>query len=488
MATNISAHRLDPFPSPKRTPRVTSASSAEQNEIDGEGDSDNDDNDDGSASDDGSLSDGSESGYIVLADPPPELHEPEDLGLSVSDGEGVGMLPGDDENSALVHYLGMKHFVDAESDHVFGSRSEDDSDTDAGSSPGRQGEQDEHSNDSSIEREEEQAILCELKDPRAENDDEVHDGCDSSSFSDSKELSDCDVYDLFESTTPCRRLTDTSDVREVGSDDDMMWALLFTSSEEQEDEPDVFLEVQPENYSSQLSGDSTDEDENIPKGVKRASKTRALEVLSSSNLSTRPPVLGSWYISNSNKNFGIIDGLTTSTLCPVAQKAGSGNSSNSCKVGNSSNSLGCDPKNGSACHRIYESGLHSDSDRSDLEFDEFIKTEELSDDSQPADESSTFIYQNTAVKNVPLSAFRYKSSPYPANDSGVFYHNRRVRRRLMTAREVTTPSRPLRKRPKKFRPTYKRDKEVDLPITESKPKDLIEELIEVGAISPLFEF
>lgn len=126
-----------------------------------------------------------------------------------------------------------------------------------------------------------------------------------------------------------RRRSVSVKLAEEGSDDDeYLWSYFFTSDEgESSDDEKGHVDqeitiglsgLNDEIYTHELtdySGESTDEDESIPRNVSKTPSSKPTEILSSSNTVTRPPVLGSWVMSN-ERPYGIIDGRTTRTLSP----------------------------------------------------------------------------------------------------------------------------------------------------------------------------
>lgn len=141
---------------------------------------------------------------------------------------------------------------------------------------------------------------------------------------------------------------------------------------------DEFLEYEYD------SGDSTDEDLNLPKSTSKSklgSKV-AKEVLSSKTSDHRPPVLGTW-AAVSNKPFGIIDGLSTRSLITKP----------------------FDPKQRPRTTFPIIS-THSDADDA-MGLDELLNVSELDD----ADENDIRIWRDFSnhKRQVPLGAFRNKS-------------------------------------------------------------------------------
>lgn len=407
----------------------------------------------------------------------------EDIGLTVSDTDSEPNYRIDDENPTLMSFL----------------KSDDDSSDGHGYS-----DLADHSDDSSIEREEEQHIQDDLDEDTSDelsrirgplrlgtsDDTESNQAGDETGANEfdgamDHEDEDTDENDFFDDffdpvTTPRaqRMYSATESVTKASEDDSYLWQYFFSSGDEDDDQEendydedneqtsDSPPEQNSQEGSSQAnkqehSGDSTDEEAALPKSTRRAQSNRATEVLGVNTYSTRPPVLGEWDIDNSQGIVGIIDGLTTRTLSPP----------------------GPGPTSVSSDRRIFDQNLHSDSDMSDLALDEFIKTDELSDDDGCADTSATIstpnMYRSRFNKNVPLSAFRNRTSPYPMPG----FDGRRNRRRSFGREVVISPVRPPPRRMKKLKNSLRHRNDLDNLAT----KDLIEELVDIGAISPLFE-
>lgn len=190
------------------------------------------------------------------------------------------------------------------------------------------------------------------------------------------------------------------------------------------------------------SGDSTDEDTTLPPRTQKKCNT-ATEILSSSNIASRPPMLGSWVMTK-ERPFGIIDGLTTRSLS--GQKSPPTNKSNGIR---------------------YSTAIESDdcsdiSDLNDIVLDEFIYTSDL-DEEAPKDVSAEAQPYSTS-SNVPLSAFRNRglvTNPlYQQRFTGTPIPSRR---RPSHSREaIITPVRGLKKiKKKQFRKDLLMHKDYD---------------------------
>lgn len=145
------------------------------------------------------------------------------------------------------------------------------------------------------------------------------------------------------------------------------------------------------------SGDSTDEEVNLPPSSgKRQGFERAKEVLSSKTADYRPPVLGTW-VALHCKPFGVIDGLSTRMLHPhpnvLNNQQKSGNSGILEKL-NASNNIN-DPV---------------------LGLEEILNVNELDND----DENDVRIWRdfNDRKATIPLGAFRNRSTV-----NNTFMHN-----------------------------------------------------------------
>ncbi|AOW06013.1 YALIA101S03e17106g1_1 [Yarrowia lipolytica] len=195
------------------------------------------------------------------------------------------------------------------------------------------------------------------------------------------------------------------------------------------------------------SGDSTDEDTTLPPRTQKKCNT-ATEILSSSNIASRPPMLGSWVMTK-ERPFGIIDGLTTRSL--------SGQKSPPTTNGKSNSNGGI----------RYSTAIESDdcsdiSDLNDIVLDEFIYTSDL-DEEAPKDVCQEAQPYSTS-SNVPLSAFRNRgliSNPlYQQRFTGTPIPSRR---RPSHSREaIITPVRGLKKiKKKQFRKDLLMHKDYD---------------------------
>ncbi|KAG5366313.1 Protein IFH1 [Yarrowia sp. B02] len=192
------------------------------------------------------------------------------------------------------------------------------------------------------------------------------------------------------------------------------------------------------------SGDSTDEDTSLPPRTQKKCNT-ATEILSSSNIASRPPMLGSWVMTK-ERPFGIIDGLTTRSLSGQKSPPATNGKSNGFK---------------------YSTAIESDdcsdiSDLNDIVLDEFIYTSDL-DEEAPKDVSAESQPYSTS-SNVPLSAFRNRglvSNPlYQQRFTGTPIPSRR---RPSHSREaIITPVRGLKKiKKKQFRKDLLMHKDYD---------------------------
>lgn len=118
-------------------------------------------------------------------------------------------------------------------------------------------------------------------------------------------------------TSNNRKQSTTNDLSD--DDDSYLWSYFFTSDEgssSSEDDEDSRQGMQnAAGQDEDFSGESTDEDESVPHNANCTPASKPTEILSSSNTVTRPPVLGSW-VTNTERPYGIIDGLTTRTLSP----------------------------------------------------------------------------------------------------------------------------------------------------------------------------
>lgn len=316
--------------------------------------------------------------------------------------------------------------------------------------------------------------------------------------------------DLFDGLGPLQRQKKQKpansfyDEHDSEGDDSYLWQYFFSSGEGNSDsDSDTFAAAQHEDQSTDEdvptrregqaraptavyvpSGDSTDEDDGVPPERKRrrAKGTKALEVLGANSYSTRPPLLGSWEI-DSGKNVGIIDGRTTRTLSP--------------------------PQDGYELDdTLFELPEHIDvkdfdnldelteflePDNHGLELADFINTDNMTSDSgseYPHDTDrhpaiSPYLYRGRLQARVPSAsqAMRNRGSPfvnnlaYPTDDLSPAL--KRGRRRPRAA--PVAPFSPMKRRKRRsFRGA-------DLEPDEPDDQDFIGELIEIGAISPIFD-
>lgn len=280
------------------------------------------------------------------------------------------------------------------------------------------------------------------------------------------------------------------------ADDSYLWSYFFTSGDESDDEADAEARRQgaivPKagRIERDESGESTDEDLSLPPPSHRKVGARATEVLSSSTAGARPPVLGSWDLNDEQRPFGIIDGLTTRTLSPPTLYADIPNSN---YYDGKMTPVPASRKRGRTSS--HQHGFQSDSELSELALDDVIYTDDLDEDEAGSalDMDVTPVWNR--YKNVPLSAFRNRGVHTP-----VYYHHmpghghgRRQstsggsgRRGSRSAKEaVMTPVRSVRKHSRKHA-RKKRDMAADTDIDPPGTSDLIDELLEAGAFSPLF--
>lgn len=157
------------------------------------------------------------------------------------------------------------------------------------------------------------------------------------------------------------------------------------------------------------SGDSTDEDLNLPKSSKsKIGSKKAKEVLSSKTADYRPPILGTW-VAVDSKPFGIIDGLSTRTLVRAEPRR---------KV--------------------------LPDDELALGLDELLNVSELDDD----DENDIKIWRDfNSKKVVPLGAFRNKSTNamYPNPEFNYLQRKNPVSKVAKKPRRNSVNSKPERK-------------------------------------------
>lgn len=341
----------------------------------------------------------------------------EDVGLTVSEGEDLENFGSEKfQNYGNGHYSSprMFNYMPAPSDSE--SSTEDaEFDQENGNVLGSPDSE----SDESIEQEEEKMLKDEFE------------GDHSASSSSSSED---DFYDYFDSPPTRPQLMEPNE-----DDDSYLWDYFFSSDDE-----DIAIKG-PISHPLNPTGDSTDEDADLPPPSQRAKGRKAVEVLGT-NSNMRPPVLGSWNIENTKGNVGIIDGLTTRTLSPPPEEL--------------------------SPHIEQE---HWSSQSDDVQLDEFLNTEEMEDDDEVENDhlSTPFTYRSRFNKNVPLSAFRQRSSPYMTHP----YESFRRRRRSFGKEAMISPVKALRKRPRRPRPRRP---------TEDLSENVMEEIFDLGAI-PLFE-
>lgn len=314
-----------------------------------------------------------------------------------------------------------------------------------------------------------------------------------------------------------------------GEDDSYLWSYFFTSEDESdgrlsstsnrpEDENNLtpFRDVRSNSAGEfeNLSGDSTDEDDSLPQANLR-NKPRPTEILSSSATTSRPPVLGSWVMS-SERPYGIIDGLSTRTLSPPPfQNSGSTGPENGLEELDSQLLPG-DQNMKRMRSKSFQSEENSESELSELALDDFIYTSELEDkdDLENLESHSTIedLNYHSINKDIPLSAFRSRLS----NPQLFFQSSSHMRKsvsgnpRLAGSRKnsrdiIMTPVKPVSRHSRKRRKRSKKQ-DVDLnhmdlgwtsfekgvmlqnenELEDLGATDLIDELIGIGALSPLF--
>ncbi|KAA8916796.1 hypothetical protein TRICI_001051 [Trichomonascus ciferrii] len=337
---------------------------------------------------------------------------------------------------------------------------------------------------------------------------------------DDDEESEAELYftdDFFEPAPASALVTSRPGVNQSVSDDEdddsYLWSYFFSSGESDSDGESTerpssrngfHLELPDEEY---FSGDSTDEDLSLPPRSHRKSVgSRATEVVSSSNTASRPPILGSWVMS-SERPFGIIDGLTTRTLSPPE-------SSQSHYFENQQqlpqhHDLPRRRKRGFSQSNGGDSITnHSDSEVSEIALDEFIYTSDLDENHSDDDELATPVSGWSMSNGVPLSAFRNRgvtnASPYTTNHH---YAQRRLpppsasskpsskknknshsnnNSREVVITPVRSVNRKLKRRKKQRKPLPQNGDSNNQVDTNSQGVDLIDELVEIGALSPLF--
>ncbi|ANB11523.1 Ifh1p [Sugiyamaella lignohabitans] len=340
--------------------------------------------------------------------------------------------------------------------------------------------------------------------------------------------------DFFEPRgTSSHVLVSTSNGRNTSpsdDDDSYLWSYFFTSDEESGEDGSMISNIIPSsgNTSGTMSAngganrtdpgyyseDETDDDLTIPPPSLRKPGTRATEILSSSAVASRPPVLGSWDL-NSERPFGIIDGLTTRTLSPPPSpysvvKTTSISNEELESILNGANGVsiedifidtdlvdslanGTSPSNGRSRKRgRSQNGFQSDSELSELALDEFIYTDELDDVGEDdAVTDSTPLWANRFNSDVPMFAFRNRGLQpvYSQPTARRLSMSTRGRdgRRTSPKEAVITPVKAVKKRMKK---KLRRRKSIQDDTQDTSgignTTDLIDELVESGALSPLF--
>lgn len=279
-------------------------------------------------------------------------------------------------------------------------------------------------------------------------------------------------------------------------DDTYLWNYFFSSGDDSEEE-DTSIPVQ--NYDAgepveKASGDSTDEDESIPKSSTR-NKSRPTEILSSSNNTSRPPLLGSWVMTG-ERPYGIIDGLTTRTLrqhsVPTEQANGT-----STENGPGLTNLKRSRENSLVNMLDDVSGIKSESELSELALDDFIYTSELDDDDDLNNGEDDPIFHGFN-RDVPLSAFRNRGMQFTNRRNGAML-NLDLTNDLSSSASTKLLMTQSQRLPKQFRkrrkhskvnksetPTVQHDDSYKDELDDLGATDLIDELVNIGAISPLF--
>lgn len=245
--------------------------------------------------------------------------------------------------------------------------------------------------DDSIEEREELAIVEEVQ--RSGDLEEHHVGYNTEADSSESDISFSNDAFFEPRAQPPKNIT--SSPNKGHSDDEYMFSYFGTSEQDSDDAAGLddysanALAVALED--SDYSDDETDEDKSLPRN-KFNSQSKPTEILSSSATTSRPPVLGSWVMST-ERPYGIIDGLTTRTLSPPAD---------------STDRQLETPKRARA--------VLSDSDASELALEDFIYTSELDEPEDLGVYSTTFEEHGGVVnKDIPLSAFRNRSSSVAAH-------------------------------------------------------------------------
>lgn len=281
-------------------------------------------------------------------------------------------------------------------------------------------------------------------------------------------------------------------------DDSYLWSYFFTDSDDSEEEEEEEESEGKHGLSNNLlrsqfldddlSGESTDEDLSLPPPSHRKVGVRATEVLSSSNMASRPPLLGTW-IMTTERPFGIIDGLTTRTLSPPLAPSNISNNSNNYSH--------------SAPYKTYSrkrSRSQSDGEEfSELALDEFIYTSELSEWEDKEDKNGEKLASSIPVwhrrSDVPLSAFRNRGiqASYTQPMHRRQYMNGRRDKGHASKEVLMTPVKSVNRKLKKRLKNKKKGREqqkdfiLDAGVHDyGQTTDLISELVDIGALSPLF--
>lgn len=364
---------------------------------------------------------------------------------------------------------------------------------------------DEADDDDAIEEREEQAILEEVK-QSGDLEQSPRVGYDSDAASSESEISFSN--DPFFEPRNQFGIQSSGSTPKSGHGSDDLWSYFFNSEDESDEEKSLGLQ----GYSHQgfdddsdgYPGDSTDEDNSLPRSTSKT-KSKPTEILSTSSTTSRPPILGSW-VMPAERPFGIIDGLTTRTLSPSTHPAHADELSHRSEfnivISQSSKRL-----------RNSQDSLHnSDSETSQLALEDFIYTSELEDkeDQDLGVYSTTFedtIY-HTVNKEIPLSAFRNRGSYSQLSFQQSVLHrrsssstSRRIDSRRNSRELSLTPSKSISRHMKKRRKQAKKKDltRLSLDIPNKSPQsilendlenmittDLLDELIDIGALSPLF--
>lgn len=316
---------------------------------------------------------------------------------------------------------------------------------------------------------------------------------------------------------------------EEDEEDEYLWSCFFTSDDDDNEQEVFYSDGQGRfysdtetNYNSSFqyypadSGEETDEDVNMPPPSHRKAGSRATEVLAYSNAGSRPPVLGSWDLSKTQQPFGIIDGLTTRNINGQQPQAVQNNRRNAANAGGATTN-----NDRHSRKRTFQ----SDDELSELALDEFIHTDELDDGPDGATNGDIELASSWyARKNVPMSAFRNRGLEQPMSmyyygghgggqpghsvpvtsasaaaaasarrDStslGMGLGGNPNRNRLANKEVVITPVRSVRHKMKKRLSKRAKKQEDNKSKAQQSPRlnptDLIDELVDMGALSPLF--